>query len=187
MNNSNLSNAFTQLPLTNSANEYTRNIYRSYKRFHPPRAKLDRLTISFTNQDGTDADFKDHYMRFEIRCMPFRIDRIDRSDNNTHELIVRALRKMNLRLKSLGTREYLDKVTVDADEDTNNKTGGADKFVSPNEAEPFDRSPHNSARNKVAVGLGAAAAIAATGYAAHRYGLLSKLTKLTPFGQIPYS
>lgn len=98
--------AFTQLPLTQIHNEYHRGMYRSIKFFDPPKAKLDRLTITFLTTRGAKAGIKDHFLRFEITSMPARIDAVPRGFTLPQAALIKVLAKMNKRL------HLLDKATA---------------------------------------------------------------------------
>jgi hypothetical protein len=111
-------NAFTQLPVTAGFNEYTRNMYRSIKRFDPPKSTLSRLTVSFRTAKGTRGGVKEHFMRFEIRSLPVRADFIPRHPSGTQEELLRVLQKLSRRLRlfeeSSQTLERCSKVLVGA-------------------------------------------------------------------------
>lgn len=74
-----VANAFTVLPQNESFNQYTTMMYRSAKVFDPPRSRIDRLTISFRLPNGEAAvAFKEHMLRFELRCDSTRADLVPR-------------------------------------------------------------------------------------------------------------
>ena len=95
--------AFTQLPVTSGFNEYTRSMFRSFKRFDPPRPKLSRLTISFRTSQGMRGGVKEHFLRFEVRSLPVRADFLPRqlSSSGTQEALVRVLTRLSHRLRML--------------------------------------------------------------------------------------
>jgi hypothetical protein len=65
--------AYCQLPTTavvGATNSYFTNMFRTYKTFNKPLAKLGRMTIRFVDPDGTPSNIsEDHLLRFEITCM----------------------------------------------------------------------------------------------------------------------
>jgi hypothetical protein len=64
--------AFTQLPFFEAINdkyEYSQQKYRSIRRFSKPLVELDRLSITFTRDDGTFFPVTEHLLRFEITCI----------------------------------------------------------------------------------------------------------------------
>lgn len=63
-------NGFTQLPLLDERINVFAGQYRAERTFAQPLAKLHRLSFRFLVRDGKLAPFKDHIMRFEVRCAP---------------------------------------------------------------------------------------------------------------------
>jgi hypothetical protein len=109
MNSSRRANAFTVMPTMESTNEYKSDAYRSFKRFNPPLAKLDRLSISFLMASGRPArSFKEHMLRFEVRTASFRQDLIPYwRQADEMQRISKALLKLNRRIKILDNMEQL--------------------------------------------------------------------------------
>ena len=64
-----ISGSFTQLPLLQPKNVYTREIYRSIRVFTTPLLKLGRFTIRFIGHDGRPYPIKEHLLRFEIQTL----------------------------------------------------------------------------------------------------------------------
>ncbi len=99
-----LVDAFTTLPMrlsTNSHFEYTRDMYRSIKRFAVPKAKLSRLTISFSMSNGRPlTSLGDHMLRFEVRSAPTIVANAT-GNRQLQEDLVRVLPKLNRRLRAL--------------------------------------------------------------------------------------
>jgi len=69
-NNNAVRGVFTQLPLILPLNVYNggKESFRSVRLFERPLGKLARMTITFTNFDGTLYPMQDHLLRFEITC-----------------------------------------------------------------------------------------------------------------------
>jgi hypothetical protein len=69
LDSSEVRGAFTQLPLLHPINEYTpARHYRSISTFKIPLARLDRLTLRFTDAFGNLYPVNDHLLRFEAVC-----------------------------------------------------------------------------------------------------------------------
>lgn len=199
-------NAFTLLPLppispstsTEVEHEYDSGLYRSIKRFDAPRAKLGRLTISFTRRDGQpEAAIRDHCLRFEVRCAPVQAGVVDNDDSAVQEAIARALLKLDRRIKTLDRAMREEFTTVreasaaataasgaetfstggdnkNSDDDDEGKTkGGA------GEAGPRRRAFSGSSSTPLLIGAGIVA-VAAGGYAAHRMGLHRRILRALP-------
>lgn len=122
--------AFTQLPFFEAINdkyEYSQQKYRSIRKFSKPLVELDKLSITFTRDDGTFFPVTEHLLRFEITCTeqmkhegvkelgdidlgavnitqlknPYTILGLDNSVNNIDTLIS-AFKKKSLQLRNDG-------------------------------------------------------------------------------------
>lgn len=177
-------NAFTQLPVTQAFNEYTRNMFRSIKRFAPPKPSMTRMTISFRTSTGLRGGVKDHFLRFEIRSLPVRADYLPRHPSGTQEELLRVLTKLARRMNTLDEAsrsleraahvmrshtERLAFLSSTQDSKTNMNDKDKDK-VEPllNTEEAFAEEDGMAAdkRRRFAV-LGGVAAVAATGAAGY--------------------
>ena len=72
-----VSGAFTQLPLIDPVNEYRGGTthFRSVAAFRAPLGRLSRLTIRFVDAMGEPYPIRDHFLRFEVRCMERQAER----------------------------------------------------------------------------------------------------------------
>jgi hypothetical protein len=69
LDSSEISGAFTQLPLVHPHNEYTpARHYSSLSVFRAPLSRLNRLTLRFTDAFGVLYPVTDHLLRFEAVC-----------------------------------------------------------------------------------------------------------------------
>lgn len=66
-----LANSFCQLPLLEPLNTYNTSLFKCIKTFEKPLAKLSRLSIKFLKPDGSEYPIRDHFLKFEIKCMKF--------------------------------------------------------------------------------------------------------------------
>lgn len=71
-NSNPIKGSFTQLPLTDTLNTYTRDKYRSIKQFVKPLSKLHKMSIRFVSPNGSSYPIRDHFLRFEVTCMKFQ-------------------------------------------------------------------------------------------------------------------
>jgi hypothetical protein len=70
-NSTYLADSFCQLPLLSPLNTYNTSMYRCIKTFEKPLSKLSKLSIKFLKPDGTAYQMRDHFLKFEIKCMKF--------------------------------------------------------------------------------------------------------------------
>lgn len=61
-----ISTCFTQLPMTQAVNEYTGSDYRSLREFRVPLEKMSKLSITWSDVEGTLYPMGDHVLRFEV-------------------------------------------------------------------------------------------------------------------------
>lgn len=163
--------AFTCLPTTGSSGsgllEYSsRSTFRSVKRFAPPRAKLDRLSLRFFGADGRPAAgvLGEHMLRFEVRAAPYRQDLVDRGDVDTRDKIARVLLKLNRRL--LAMQEHQDHQQASKDQGPGLEAFSTGTGI---EAVEGDDDARRTWLNKrTALGVGATVLLAAGGVALHR-------------------
>jgi hypothetical protein len=93
-NSSHVRGSFTQLPMAYNTNTYSKQTFRSIKRFKTPLAKLSRFTVKFTTSNGSLYAMRDHFLRFEIICASKMLASIDMSPEailgvkNVHEFNV---------------------------------------------------------------------------------------------------
>jgi hypothetical protein len=169
-----LAGAYTILPLSRAASlsssliEYTRDMYRSIKRFPAPKAKLSRMTISFRAPDGSPlTSLSDHLLRFEVRSAPVVSPLSGNTQRrHTEEVLSSVLPKLNRRLRAL--EASLDVALRRAD--SAGIASANTKESEQKDAVIFEQSSSQSATTIETIKRAViVASVAAAGYAGYRF------------------